>query len=105
MDIPSINTKDMEASACGLRVRLRLRTRRGVAEGKSSRQSAIAEEDHGDYLERAGAAEGKGSRQCGEAWQLRWIPGTDRSIRYSVEFFFSVDFLPFQSDAVRRTNR
>jgi hypothetical protein len=83
-----------------------------VAEGKSSRQSAIAEEDHGDDLERAGAAEGKGSRQCGEAWQLRWIPGTDRSIRSGPVEFFSVDFLPsIQSvlnlaslDAVR-TNR
>jgi hypothetical protein len=40
MDLPSINTKGMEATACGLRVRLRLRTsdetRRSAAEGMKS---------------------------------------------------------------------
>jgi hypothetical protein len=50
MDLQSINTKDMEATACGLRVRLRLRTSDETRRGGREELAAMEK----TYLERAG---------------------------------------------------
>jgi hypothetical protein len=41
MDLQSINTKEMEATACGLRVRLRLRTSDEARRGGRDEQVAM----------------------------------------------------------------